>query len=125
MHQRKILIVVPTVSLVSQMMSDFTDYSNGAFTDMQGIQGGTTKEVSSRVCVTTWQSVFKQPASWFAQFGSVIVDEVHTAQAKSLTGIMEKLLICPDRIGLTGTLQDAQTSELVLKGLFEPVKKMI
>ena len=124
-HDRKILIVVPTVSLVSQMMSDFTDYSNGAFNDMQGIQGGTTKDISKRVVVSTWQSIFKQPLSWFAQFGSVIVDEVHTAQAKSLKGIMEKLLICPDRIGLTGTLQDAQTSELVLKGLFGPVKKMI
>ena len=28
-HDRKILIIVPTVSLVSQMMSDFKDYSNG------------------------------------------------------------------------------------------------
>ena len=124
-HERKILVVVPTVSLVSQMMSDFSDYSNGTFTDMQGIQGGTTKDISKRVVVSTWQSIFKQPAGWFAQFGSVIVDEVHTATANSLKGIMEKLLICPDRIGLTGTLQDAQTSELVLKGLFGPVKKMI
>lgn len=124
-HERKILIIVPTVSLVGQMISDFTDYSNGKFTDVQGIQGGTTKDANSRVVVSTWQSIFKQPAAWFAQFGSVIVDEVHTCTAKSLTGIMEKLLICPDRIGLTGTLQDAQTSELVLKGLFGPVKKMI
>lgn len=124
-HDRKILIVVPTVSLVSQMIADFQDYSNGSFTDVQGIQGGSSKDVGCRVVVSTWQSIFKQPMSWFAQFGSVIVDEVHTAQAKSLKGIMEKLLICPDRIGLTGTLQEAQTSELVLKGLFGPVKKMI
>ena len=124
-HDRKILIVVPTVSLVSQMISDFTDYSNGEFDDVQGIQGGTSKDITSRVVVSTWQSIYKMPKSWFAQFGSVIVDEVHTAQAKSLKGIMENLLICPDRIGLTGTLQDAQTSELVLKGLFGPVKKMI
>ena len=65
------------------------------------------------------------PAGWFAQFESVIVDEVHTAQAKSLKSIMEKLLVCPDRIGLTGTLKDSQTHELVLKGLFGPVKKLI
>ena len=124
-HERKILIIVPTVGLVSQMIADFKDYSNGSFTDVQGIQGGTTKDVSSRVVVSTWQSIYQQPLGWFAQFGSVIVDEVHTAQAKSLKGIMEKLLVCPDRIGLTGTLQEAKTNQLVLKGLFGPVKKMI
>lgn len=122
---RKILIIVPTIGLVGQMMSDFQDYSNGKFNDMQGIQGGTSKDVNSRVVVSTWQSIYKQPLSWFAQFGSVVVDEVHTAQAKSLKGIMEKLIVCPDRVGLTGTLQDAKTNELVLKGLFGPVEKMI
>lgn len=124
-HNRKILIIVPTIGLVSQMISDFRNYSDGKFNDVQGIMGGTTKEVNSRVVVSTWQSIFNQPAKWFAQFGSVVVDEVHTAQAKSLKGIMEKLIVCPDRVGLTGTLQDSHTHELVLKGLFGPVKKMI
>lgn len=124
-HNRKVLIIVPTIGLVSQMMADFRDYSDGKFNDMQGIVGGETKEVSSRVVVSTWQSIFKMPKSWFAQFESVIVDEVHTAQAKSLKGIMENLLVCPDRIGLTGTLQDTQTHELVLKGLFGSIEKMI
>lgn len=124
-HNKKILIIVPTVGLVSQMMSDFKDYSNGTFNDVQGIQGGTSKDIQNRVVVSTWQSIFKQPLSWFAQFESVVVDEVHTAQAKSLKGIMEKLLVCPDRVGLTGTLQDTKTHELVLKGLFGPIEKMI
>ena len=78
-----------------------------------------------RVICSTWQSIYKMPLSWFAQFGSVVVDEVHTATAKSLKGIMEKLIVCPDRVGLTGTLQDAKTNELVLKGLFGPIEKMI
>jgi superfamily II DNA or RNA helicase len=78
-----------------------------------------------RVYVSTWQSLHKQPLSYFAQFGSVIVDECHTAQASSLKGIMEKLIVCPDRVGLTGTLQDSKTNKLVLKGLFGPVEKMI
>ena len=107
-HNRKILIIVPTIGLVSQMISDFKDYSNGKFNDVQGIQGGTGKDVHSRVVVSTWQSIYNQPLSWFAQFESVVVDEVHTAQAKSLKGIMEKLLVCPDRVGLTGTLQDTK-----------------
>ena len=124
-HNRRILIIVPTVGLVTQMISDFQDYSNGSFNDIQGIQAGETKEVSSRVVVSTWQSIYKQPLSWYAQFGSVVVDEVHTAQAKSLQNIMKKLLVCPDRVGLTGTLQDTKTHELVLKGLFGPIHKVI
>jgi len=124
-HKRKILIIVPSISLVSQMISDFKDYSNGKFTDVYGITAGVDKSFSERVVVSTWQSIYKMPAGWFAQFESVIVDEVHTAQAKSLKSIMEKLLVCPDRIGLTGTLKDSQTHELVLKGLFGPVKKLI
>ena len=124
-HDRKILIIVPTVGLVSQMISDFKDYSDGKFKDVQGIQAGASKVIKSRVVVSTWQSCYKQPEDWFAQFGSVIVDEVHTAQAKSLQGIMKKLLVCPDRVGLTGTLQDTKTHELVLKGLFGPINKVI
>ena len=124
-HERKILVIVPTVSLVGQMISDFKDYSNGTFNDVYGISAGTEKTSKERVVVSTWQSIYNMPAAWFAQFGSVIVDEVHHAQAKSIQGIMSKLLICPDRVGFTGTLQDAKTHELVLKGLFGPVHKVI
>ena len=87
-HDRKILIIVPTISLVSQMISDFKDYSNGNFFNIHGITGGIEKETNERVVVSTWQSIYKMPASWYAQFGSVVVDEVHHAQAKSIQSIM-------------------------------------
>lgn len=123
-HDRKILIIVPTISLVAQMIGDFKDYSGGSYIP-HGITGGLEKDTDKRCVVSTWQSIHKMSTGWFAQFGSVIVDEVHHAQAKSIQKIMSKLLICPDRIGLTGTLQDAKTHELVLKGLFGPVHKVI
>jgi superfamily II DNA or RNA helicase len=124
-HDRKILIIVPTISLVGQLISDFHNYSNGSFNDVAGITAGADKEPEARVVVSTWQSIHKLPASWFAKFGSVVVDEVHHAQSKSIQAIMNKMLICPDRIGLTGTLQDTKTHELVLKGLFGSVTKLI
>lgn len=123
-HDRKILIIVPTVNLVTQMASDFVDYSNGTFNDIHTISSGSEKTTDKRVIISTWQSIYKQPMSWFAQFGSVVVDEVHTATAKSLQGIMNKLVVCPDRIGLTGTLNDAKTHELALKGMFGPVSQI-
>jgi superfamily II DNA or RNA helicase len=38
---------------------------------------------------------------------------------------MKKLVICPTRIGLTGTLRGCKTNEMVLEGLFGSVHKMI
>lgn len=75
--------------------------------------------------ISTWQSIYKQPKSYFNQFGAVFCDEVHLAKSESIRGIMEKLEECPYRIGLTGTLDDTKTHELVLKGLFGKVKKVI
>ena len=123
-HDRKILIVVPTISLVSQLQGDFNQYSDGKYIP-HGITGGVEKDTDSRCIISTWQSIHNLPSSWFAQFSSIIVDEVHHAQSKSIQKIMNKMLICPDRIGLTGTLQDTKTHELVLKGLFGPLSKVI
>ena len=123
-HDRKILIIVPSVSLVSQLASDFRDYSNNTFHDMHMITSGVAKATRKRVVISTWQSIHKMPYEWFQQFGSVIVDEVHHATAKSLTNIMCNLTNCPDRVGLTGTLTEAKTHNLVLEGLFGPVNKV-
>lgn len=119
---KKVLIVVPTVSLVEQMVSDFADYSsaNGWSVDKHchKITAGQEKETDKRVVVSTWQSLFKQPEKYFAQFGAVIGDEAHLFKSKSLTAIMSKLKDCPFRIGTTGTLDGTNTHRLVLEGLF-------
>ena len=120
-HNRKILIIVPTISLVDQMHSDFLDYSSGKWSDVAKIRGGMDKNPTERVIVSTWQSVHNLPKEWFDQFGSVVVDEVHHAQAKSIQKIMNNLTDCPDRIGLTGTLQDTKTHQFILEGLFASV----
>jgi hypothetical protein len=119
---KKVLIVVPTVSLVEQMVSDFTDYSsaNGWDTDTNchKIMAGADKGTDKRVIVSTWQSVYKQNEKWFQQFSAVIGDEAHLFKSKSLTSIMSKLKTCPFRVGTTGTLDGTQTHRLVLEGLF-------
>jgi len=119
---KKVLVIVPTVSLVEQMVSDFKDYStgNGWSVDKycHKIMGGISKITDKRVVVTTWQSVFKQSEKYFEQFGAVVGDEAHLFKAKSLTSIMTKLKTCPFRVGTTGTLDGTQTHRLVLEGLF-------
>jgi superfamily II DNA or RNA helicase len=126
----KILIIVPTTSLVEQMYSDFGEYSkNDKWFNhdewINRIHGG-HKQVPSmhRIVISTWQSIYKKPKEWFQHFGMVIGDEAHQFKAKSLTSIMEKTSNARYRIGTTGTLDGTQTHQLVLEGLFGPVYKV-
>jgi len=122
----KALVIVPTTSLVSQMGSDFQDYSNGNFENCHKIMSGVDKnDPNSRVYISTWQSIYKQKKDYFDQFDLIIGDEAHLFKANSLTSIMEKLPNCKYRFGFTGTLDDTQTNKLVLEGLFGSVMKVI
>ncbi|NBW12469.1 MAG: DEAD/DEAH box helicase [Caulobacteraceae bacterium] len=116
----KTLIVVPTTSLVHQMASDFASY--GCDEHVHKIYEGQDKNTKDKIIVTTWQSIYKQPKSWFDQFSVLIGDEAHLYKAKSLTGILTKLDQCQFKLGFTGTLDGTQTHKLILEGLFGAVK---
>ena len=121
----KTLILVPTTSLVEQMYTDFEDYGWSSGTYCQKIYQGHDRKVSKDVVISTWQSLYKMPKSYFKDFGCVIGDEAHMFKAKSLTGIMTKLHQCKYRFGLTGTLDGTQTHQLVLEGLFGAAEKVV
>jgi len=123
--QNKILIIVPTTSLVEQLFKDFKDYGYNSERNVHKIYQGHEKETNKRVIITTWQSVYNLPKTWFKDFGMVIGDEAHLFKAVSLTKIMTKLLKCKYRIGLTGTLDGTKTHKLVLEGLFGTVNKVV
>jgi superfamily II DNA or RNA helicase len=123
------LLIVPTINLVTQMYSDFANYSskNGWNVEKhcQKIYGGESKIPDSDLVISTWQSIYEMPKKYFSQFDFIIGDEAHTFKAKSLTSIMTKLINCDVRIGTTGTLDDSKVNKLVLEGLFGPVFKVI
>jgi superfamily II DNA or RNA helicase len=123
------LLIVPTINLVTQMYSDFENYSskNGwnVSKHCQKIYGGESKIPETDLIISTWQSIYEMPKKYFAQFDFIIGDEAHTFKAKSLTAIMTKLINCDVRIGTTGTLDDSKVNKLVLEGLFGPVFKVI
>jgi len=125
---RKQLILVPTTSLVEQMYSDFQDYSsiNGWKTSnhCHRIYGGHEKSNEFPVVISTWQSLYKLPKTFFTQFQVIYGDEAHLFKAKSLTGILNKCTTTPYRVGTTGTLDGTKTHKLVLEGLFGPVYKV-
>ena len=115
---RRILIVVPTTSLVEQMYKDFEEYGWMASKHCHKIYAGEEKNSEADCIITTWQSVYKQPRKWFERFNVVIGDEAHQFKAKSLTTIMHKLHGCKYRYGFTGTLDGANVNQLVLEGVF-------
>lgn len=124
------LIIVPTTSLVEQLYSDFADYSSHNGFEVSEIvhkiyQGKEKFSETSKLYISTWQSLYNLPKEYFQQFDYIIGDEAHLFKAQSLTKIMTNANKTKYRIGLTGTLDGTKTHKLVLEGLFGPVEKVI
>ena len=122
--REKILLVVPTTSLVEQMYKDFQDYGWDAESYCHRIYSGKEKTNESPVTITTWQSVFRLDRKFFVDYDVVIGDEAHLFKSKSLVSIMTKLEHAKYRFGFTGTLDGTQTHKWVLEGLFGPSYKV-
>ena len=119
-QQQKILLVVPTTSLVEQMYKDFQDYGWDAESYCHRIYSGKEKSNELPVTITTWQSVYKLEKQFFEDYNVIIGDEAHLFKSKSLISIMTKLHHAKYRFGFTGTLDGTQTHKWVLEGLFGP-----
>jgi superfamily II DNA or RNA helicase len=117
----KTLVIVPTLGLVKQLVNDFASYGyTGA---IHTIHQGQSKSTDTDITVSTWQSLFEQDAEYFDQFDCIIVDEVHGAKAKSLTGILEKCT-ATYRFGVTGTIDNTECHRLILEGLFGTIEQV-
>ena len=115
---KKILIIVPTTSLVEQMVNDFISYGWNADDFVHKIYSGKDKNTDKNIIISTWQSIYKFPKRYFDDIDCVIGDEAHLFKSKSLTGIMTKLHNAKYRFGFTGTLDGSKTHKWVLEGLF-------
>ena len=123
-RKRRILLVVPTTSLVEQMYKDFIEYGWDVEKYCHRVYAGRKRSTPQRVTISTWQSIYKMDRKWFSQFDVIIGDEAHQFKSKSLVSIMSKLRDTKYRYGFTGTLSGAQTHKWVLEGLFGPSYKV-
>lgn len=129
-NDNKMLLIVPTTSLVKQMYGDFAKYSQNdpsfnVENDCHEIMAGLDKgHKTKRVYISTWQSIYKMQKGYFESFGMVIGDEAHNFKAKSLVSILTKCVEAKYRFGLTGTLDGTVTHKYVLEGLFGPHKNI-
>ena len=122
--KKKVLLIVPTTSLVEQMYKDFEDYGWNADQYCHRIYSGKEKTNKNSVTITTWQSVYKLKRPFFKDFDVAIGDEAHLFKSKSLVSIMTKMDSAKYRYGFTGTLDGSQTHKWVLEGLFGPSYKV-
>lgn len=119
-----VLIIVPTVSLVSQMIGDFKAYCKdyNIEQDCYGIQAGISKNLNNeKYVVSTWHSLIKQPKSWFNYFDAIIIDETHLAEGTSITNIINKCNHVKYKLGMSGSIKDSKTHQLTLKGIIGPI----
>jgi superfamily II DNA or RNA helicase len=121
----KVLIVVPVTNLCSQMATDFAEYDPTGYIEAEThiIMAGREKVSDKRVFISTYQSIYKLPANspFWDQFDAVLIDEAHLADSASLTGIVQKCVNCPVKIGYTGTLDGSKCHEMAMRGLFGPL----
>lgn len=87
-NDKKVLVVVPTIGLTTQMKNDFIDYSKNKdkFEDqIHIIYSGKEKQTDKPVTISTWQSIYKMGKEWYQQWDAVIVDECFSPETKVLT----------------------------------------
>lgn len=104
---KKVLLVVPNVSLVEQMYSDFIEYGWKDIKDYVDILYSGKMYTNKRVLVSTWQSIFRKGYDFFDQFEALLIDEVHqVGSSKSIQDVSKKCKKADYRLGFTGTLPD-------------------
>lgn len=115
----KILLICPTTSLVEQMASDIRDYFPDWESDKKitKIYSG-TERFDRRIIISTWQSIYDNPQSFFEDFEVVMGDETHLYSAKEISKLFEKCINASHRYGFTGTLSGEKLHQLQLEGLF-------
>lgn len=119
-----VLIIVPTVALVTQMKEDFIDYRLFDKDDIAEMRGGKTAN-GQPIVVSTWQTAVKQEPEWFTQFGMMLCDEMHLATGMSISKIIKGLTCCQYKMGLSGSLKDGKSNLMQYKGLFGEVFKPV
>lgn len=121
---KKILVIVPSISLVKQMYDDFKEYAE--FFKTECIWAGGKLVESSNLTVGTFQSLIKfieRPKrgkenkkynpDFFNGYDCVFVDETHRASAEQIKNIISQPFMKNIKIGfgMTGTLPKEKSIE--------------
>jgi len=138
----KFLIIVPSITLVTQFYDNIVEYNWGVnnLLEMRDKKLETilnpdakytpcevkVEEVMSErprkytgtddanIYIGTYQSLEKWPKEFFQQFHTVVTDEAHGAKAKTITTILQKTFnYAYSRFGVSGTFPDEESCEIL------------
>lgn len=125
----KILLIVPSISLVTQFYDDMLDYNIGFNKEnknplnlkIQEIMSDRPRKVREdeepNIYIGTYQSLInwgtpELEPNFFKQFNVVMTDEAHTAKAATLTTILKRTFgYAHYRLGMSGTYPAPNTAE--------------
>lgn len=117
-----ILLVVPTVSLVEQMFSDFREYGwSNAQDNCNLIYAGKTFDPTKKVTISTWQSIYNKSPAFFKNFTALMIDECHLSSAQGIQTISKNCSRAHYRLGLTGTMPKDDASKFTILGYLGPI----
>lgn len=123
----KAVVIVPNISLVEQLYSDFKDYNFTEIEDNVRRIGGDNKVKSfdMPITISTYQSLYRSP-ELFKDIGAILVDEFHMIDAGSFTDIiLPSAVNAKYRLGCSGSIPKSQEFRMAAIGLLGPVKTYI
>jgi superfamily II DNA or RNA helicase len=127
----KVLIIVPSISLVTQFSDNILEFyysenniknvdidASNAPIRIDEIMSDQPKKhkgiKDSNIFIGTYQSLINWPKEWFKQFFCVVCDESHMAKGASLTSILERTFTHANyRFGVSGTFPPDNSSEIL------------
>lgn len=132
---KKGIIIVPNISLVHQLYSDFEDYSTinkwNVENSSHKIYSGKEKYTDKSLTFSTWQSISalirnneKEADKILSEYDFVIIDEAHQAKSSELNKIITKCNNAEYRIGLTGTLTKCKADINQIVGLTGKINRL-
>jgi len=115
---QNVILVVPTINLVTQFKSDMMEY--GLKEEDIGEVYGDIKQWDKKVVISTWQTLINN-LDKLELFDAIFVDEVHQCRAVSLNVILQECSHMLYKIGCTGTLPNNRLENLNIRSYLGPV----
>lgn len=127
------LLITPKVGLCEQTKLEFIDYTGNykkEFSESVGLLYNGSKHREGNIVIATWQSLKNMGEDYFKKYDIVVVDECHGASITSveIKNIMQKCKNARFRFGFTATTsnpEDKVVNDLLLTGLFGPIKTVL
>lgn len=125
---KKMLMIVPSISLVDQMYDDFVNYSrlNGWKVEdyCTKMHSKVKPDFNKQILITTWQSLMDKDDKFFKEYEVVFLDEAHKiskSNTKESKQIEKEINCCTNAkylLGFTGTLPDELLYKKKMQGFF-------